>query len=492
MDRDPRLRRLAAKFSEPDFDAGDEPPARDGGLFVWTVVIILLGGLAIACWIGSFYIFEHPEKPLSYQVLNRLKKLEPPKRFELTSAPRGEFLKPAQLLERYEKMTPRELMRANEALIRNYLRNYRLSPDLVVYVVGTFNILDSFELTKDDFFGSGVVALARSKETPKVLIEQVFPAQPKVVQSLQRTLLTGLDFDLKRENELSALLHVEKIGDGRIKVTTVSILYPNYGSTAAAGTFSLEPPEVLNVASGLPVVGGERRRTAETKHSAFQRRVGLGNVSPGATPESRLVRVERPSPVGTPVPAAQPEPTVLPAIPVATPVAGATPTPSATPAALASATPVATPAATSSAAPVAAASATPSATPAPPDAQATNWPVYAPGRMPRGRLLGVKDVSSKGSGGIGGERAYLQGNFVVKAVGPDRAVLRAQGALTDALGLGGRSGNVRVIVMFPPGMRPPAEGSTFSRDAQRPFQITEIRESEDGQVNVYVREVTRP
>ena len=90
------------------------------------------------------------------------------------------------------------------------------------------------------------------------------------------------------------------------------------------------------------------------------------------------------------------------------------------------------------------------------------------------------------------ERVYLQGNFVVTASGPNRAVLRAQGAITDAIGFGGRSGNVRVIVEFPPAVRPPSEGVTFSRDARRPFQITDVREGADGQVNVYVREVTRP
>lgn len=112
--------------------------------------------------------------------------------------------------------------------------------------------------------------------------------------------------------------------------------------------------------------------------------------------------------------------------------------------------------------------------------------------MPRGRLFNVKDVSSKGGVNPSSERVYLQGNFVVTASGPSRAVLRSQGALTEAIGLGGRSGNVRVIVEFPPGARPPADGATFSRDARRPFQITEVSEAADGQVNVYVREVTRP
>ena len=446
--------------------------SREGSPFLWTIIILVLFGFAIACWIGSFYVFEHPEKPMSYHVLNSLKKLEPPKRFEFTAAPRGEFLKPAQIFERYQKMTPRELMHANEALLKNYIRNYKLTQDLVLYVVGTFNILDSYELTKNDFFGAGIVALAQAKDNPKVLIEQVFPSQPKVVPALQRTLLTGLDIDLKRENELAAILHVEKLDDGRIKVTTVSILYPSYGSTSAAGTFSLDPPELLNVAAGLPVIVGRRQQDADAKFAAYRRRAGLQDSPPDVPPQSRLVRVERP--LAASLPAHSQNIPVLPAIPVNAPQAA--------------------PAAASEASPVPASS--PAFEPgyAPQSAvnpDAGSWPVYAPGQMPRGRLLHIKDVSSKGEI-AGSERVYLQGNFLVTASGPSRAVLRTQGAITDALGLGGRSGSVRVIVEFPAGVRPPGEGATFSRDARRPFLVTEVKESADGQLNVYVREVTRP
>ena len=45
-------------------------------------------------------------------------------------------------------MTNRELERASEALLRNYLRNYKLTGDKVPYVVGSFNILDSYELNE--------------------------------------------------------------------------------------------------------------------------------------------------------------------------------------------------------------------------------------------------------------------------------------------------------------------------------------------------------
>jgi hypothetical protein len=473
---DTRRQKLASRFSDPDFDvAGDEPAPSAGNLFIWTIIILLLVGFAIACWIGSFYIFEHPETPLSYKVLNKLHKLDPPKRFELTAAPRGEFLKPAQILERYQKMAPRELMHVNEALLRNYLRNYKLTQDLVPYVVGTFNILDSYELGKDDFWGAGVVALAQAKDSPKLLLEQVFPAQAKVVPALQRTLLTGLDIDLRRENELAAILHVEKLDDGRLKVTALPILYPSYGSTAASGTFSLDPPDLLNVAAGLPVVTAKRQAEADAKYVAFRRRAGLTDNSPNAPLQSRLMRVERPVAVNPP---ALPEnPPVLPAIPVNTPAmappaAPALPTPSP---AIESAPP------------------DPAQSPAMiPDSSTGSWPVYAPGQMPRGRLLSVKDISDSGGARVGGDRVYLQGNFVVTGSGPEGAVLRTQGAITDAIGLGGRSDKVRVIVKFPPGMRPPAKDATFSRDSRRPFQITEVSDSADGQINVYVREVTRP
>ena len=492
MPLDPRLKKkIPSRFSGPDFDPGeDERPARDGSLFIWTIVILLLIGVAIACWIGSFYIFGHPEKPLSYQILNKVKKLEPPKRFELTAAPRGEFLKASQIFDRYGRLTPRELERTNETLLRNYLRNYfKLAQELVPYVVGTYNILDSYELTNADFFKSGVVALAQAKETRQVLLEQVFTADPKAVPALHRTLLTGLDIDLKRENELAAIIHVERLSDGRLKATAISILYPSYESSTASGTFTLDPPQALNVAAGLPVITARRQDDADKKYAGFRKRAGLVADAPqDGPPQNRLMRVERPVAVNMPASSAVPETTPVPAV---------VDIPPARPAVMIKESPASTPK-------IAAASPTPEPSPAPEPPPAPTptpgaivasstgaWPMYAPGQMPRGRLLNVKDVAGMAGADVNSERVYLNGNFLVTASGPNKAVLRMQGGITDAIGFGGRGGNVRVIVEFPAGVRPPGVGVTFSRDARRPFQITGVRE-EDGQVNVYVREVTRP
>ena len=78
----------------------DEPSARPVrrriNYFAWTVAILLLTGYAFAAWLGSFYIFSQPERPDSYRILQKLHKIEPPKRFELTAAPAGEFLNASQ------------------------------------------------------------------------------------------------------------------------------------------------------------------------------------------------------------------------------------------------------------------------------------------------------------------------------------------------------------------------------------------------------------
>lgn len=448
----------------------DGAPGKDGSLFIWAVVILLLIGLAIACWIFSFYVFGHPEKPFSYSILTKLKKLDAPKRFELTTAPRGDFLSAQQLWDRYNKMSNRELDRASEDLLRNYLRNYKLSKDPVPYVVGTYNILDSYELTDTNLFPSGVVALVQSTDAPQVLLEQVFTADKKVIPVLHRMLLTGLDLRLDRNNEISALINVKRLEDGRLLFTSVPLLYASYASSTGPGVFSLEPPTRLNMEAGLPVIKAAGLAEAEQKYTAHRLRAGLPTAGDSPKkPQNQLVRVERPKPVGggTPVPTPEAKPEATPEPTPALAVAVASPTPQ-----------------------------QPTPPPVQPAAIANtgggHWPTYAPGQMPRGRLANVPEMPALAGRNMSGERIYLQGSFVVTAAGQNRAVLRPQSAVTENLGIGERTSGTRVIVEFPAGARPPTEGATFSRDSRRPFLITEVRKGADGQVNVYVQEVTKP
>jgi hypothetical protein len=486
----------SARSAEFSFHSDDPGIRKEGNLFVWTVVILLLIGFAICCWVFSFYVFDHPEKPFSYSILAKLKKLDAPKRFEITAAPQGEFLDAQQLWERYNKMTNRELERTSETLLRNYLRNYRLTADKVPYTIGSYNILDSYELNDANLFPSGVVALAQATDAPQVLLEHVFTADKRVIPVLHRMLLTGLNLRFDKSVDLSAVVNVTRLKDGRLQFTAVPLLYGSYTTSSGAGSFSLEPPSYLNIARGLPVVNQPTIAEAMDKLAVHRNRAGLdGTDTASATPrpQMQLVRVERPklvnetaTPPETAAPSPTPAPSSSPPRPANAPVLPAVPakSPASTPV-LAAASPLAKPTST----PL-----QPFLSPTPGSIATTaggKWPTYAPGQMPRGRLANVPDMTELASRGVAGERIYLQGSFVVTASGQNRAVLRSQAALPENLGIGGRSSNTRIIVEFPSGSRPPSEGSTISRDSRRPFLVTEVRRTSDGQVNVYVREVTR-
>jgi hypothetical protein len=283
-------------------------------LFGWTIFLVLLAAFAAISWIGSFYIFGHPEKSFSYGVLRTLGKISAPKRFELTKAPRGQFLDANKLFERFGKMPPRELAEANAALLRNYLRNYERTKELVPYVIGNFNIMGAFRLGPNNFFPDGVVALARSNENPSVLLELIFPSAEADAGKLERMLRRGLDIQLARTLDLTALVNARIMPDGRLNLTAVPLLYGSYTSTDAQGTLNLEPPVDLNISAGLPVLNQAAVDEADKLYAAYLERTGRPAHS------SALMRVQRTEAVDeSSIPVARAEPVNRSAAPAAPP-----------------------------------------------------------------------------------------------------------------------------------------------------------------------------
>jgi hypothetical protein len=352
-----------------------------------------------------------------------------------------------------------------------------------------------------------------------------------------------LEIKLERTHDLSSVIHAERLADGRIMITAVPLLYGSYTVTRGLGTFRLEPPLTLNLVAGWPLFKDEARVKAENRYAAYRQKTAAPQVpitvGPSATPppaENELVRVEQARPVqaATAVPIApkqeklakailsrkgelakkekakSPSPTSTPAQPV---IAQKSTAPTSTPFAVASAStpkpPLPTPAPTIAAAPsVTAAQASPAATatpvpvlpaqPVPADgsgvALASNagggsWKTFPPGKMPLGRLIGTSDLRDVAEHGLAGERVYLKGQFLVNFSDANRAVLRPRTKLTDKVLHLGAGSSTRIIVEFPSGYTPPQQGAVVSRDEMRPYEITDVRKQEDGQLNVFVREI---
>jgi hypothetical protein len=472
--------------------------------FGWSVAILLLMGFALAAWLGSFYIFWQPERPQSYRILKKLHKIDPAKRFELTAAPAGEFLTSKQLYDRYIAMSPTELATLNAELTRNYIRNYQQVRGLVTYVVGRFNIMQARELTPNDVFLSGMVALTNAVDYGELLMEHVYPADPQALPLMKQTLATGLEVKLERTHDLSAVIHAERLADGRIMITVMPLLYGSYTVTRGPGTFTLEPPLDLNLQAGWPLFKDNARKNAEAAYAAYREQnspktiEAVAGIAPAPAPPAanELIRVEQAAPVQTPKPIPTPPPSPSPTPSKPTKGNKKNQKPSPTPPLIVVASPTA-PAATPPAPP-----ASPAATGASPSPSATaadalastagggNWKTYPPGKMPVGRLITLGDLRDLADRGLGGERVYLKGQFVVNFTEPNRAVLRPKTSLTDAvLKLAGGGQNVRIVVDFPAGYSPPSRGITVTRDESRPYEITEVRKQSDGQLNVFVREI---
>ena len=437
-----------------------------------------------------------------------------------------------------------ELARANAELARNYIRNYQLVRGLVPYVVGRFTIVAARELGPNDVFTSGMVVLANAVDSGELLMEHLYPAKPEALPLMKQTLNVGLEVKLERTHDLSAVIHAERLVDGRVMITAVPLLYGSYTVTRGLGTFRLEPPLSLNLAAGWPLFKAEERAAVEQrivevrqKIAAAQGSIPIPGLSPSATPppaDNQLVRVEQARPVATPAltpvlakggklaeatPPAKgrkgakkqklesPAPAATPAQPV---IAQNSPAPTSTPIAIASAPtpkiPVATPAptiATAQAPPATTATPVPvlPAQPVPADTSAGtlasnvgggSWKTFPAGKMPLGRLIGTGDLRDAAERGLAGERVYLRGQFVVNFSDANRAVLRPRTKLTDKMLHFGRGSSARIVVEFPAGYTPPQQGAVVNRDEMRPFEITEVRKQEDGQLNVFVREIMQP
>ena len=503
------------------------PARRRVNYFGWTVAILLLTGFAFAAWLGSFYIFGQPERPDSYRILQKLHKIDPPKRFELTAAPPGEFLTAKQLFDRYSAMGSAEMARTNAELVRNYIRNYQQVRGLVPYVVGRYVIMEARELSSTDLFTSGMVTLTDSVENGELLMEHIYPADPQTVPLMRQTLSTGLEIKFDRAHDLSAVVHAERLADGRVMLTAIPLLYGTYTIMHGSGTFSLEPPLALNLEAGWPLFKEQGRLRAEMHYAQYRQgkpaaqspaQVPIPGLTPTGTPppaENQLVRVEAAKPVETPgVVQVNPKrgkagakATPSPKGKLAKGKTKATPSPAAAAA-------QASPAPTTAFSPPMIAKAAPIVPEvqlaAPPDRTpvralpvqpgdentlastaggAGSWKTFPAGKMPLGRLIGAGDLKEAADKGTAGERLYLKGQFVVNFSDASRAVLRPRGKLTDSVLHFGGGPSTRIIVEFPAGYTPPQQGSIVSRDELRPLEITEIRKQEDGQLNVFAREI---
>src|SRR5262249_9653627 len=117
-----------------------------------------------------------------------------------------------------------------------------------------------------------------------------------------------LEVKLERSHDISAVIHAERLVDGRLLVTAIPLLYGSYTVTRGLGTFRLEPPLSLNLAEGWPLFKSQERTSIEQRLAEHRQMrdvakggpISIPGLSASATPPlatNELVRVEQARPV---------------------------------------------------------------------------------------------------------------------------------------------------------------------------------------------------
>jgi hypothetical protein len=519
---------MGSGMAEMELRPFDEQVTRKrggAGFFWWSVLLLLLSGACFASWVISFYVISHPEEPRCYKLLKKLKRIEPAKRFAVTEAPKGEFLGPGKILERFGTMSPAQLERENAELLRAFIMNFREAKRHAIYITGKFDVVEAYPLGPMDFFPTGATIVAQAIEFPQLVLEALFTTPAKTVPAIKAAFPVGIDLTLHRSKDLFALLHVARLEDGRMQFTAIPLAYGGWKKKNEL-EFTLRSPEELeksdpkftmNIDAGLPVVRGERLTKGLTNYATVRRKE-LASASDDqkalASPDLERFEVRVPTvlPPGPgalvePVPAEPPKtlPPASAAAKVNMPPASALPRPLPTPAPavplpprpVVKSQPRPTPA---PALPPPAVVSASQATPAPGVGTARAQPLItstsptppAPTATER-RILTPAQASAMVDQFSPAQPTVLTGDFVVTGVLGQRVALRTRESLRDANADPTKPGTTAalIVVDFPPGVTPPAKDTAFSRDGERGFQVRDVIRGGNGQITIVAAEQGR-
>jgi hypothetical protein len=228
-----------------------------GGLFWWTMLIILLALGAVASWTFCIFAFSYPEKPMNYWVLQKFNKLNPPKNFSNSDAPSNRSYEARDLYDRFNEYEDRHLKEINALLLRNYIENFaRAERGFTMNMVGSFEIEARRALGPGDLITSGTVLMARCVDFPDVVIEYLLPGEAGSVP--EELLKVGELLDLGTQSRsqfapFNAVLHVSRSAGNQYCFCVVPIVYSR-AHLARGVELTLSPPQRLNLEGVMPPI----------------------------------------------------------------------------------------------------------------------------------------------------------------------------------------------------------------------------------------------
>ncbi len=232
---------------------GTNKKGEDDGLFLWSVLIVVLTALTAFSWIFCMYVFGHPEKAFSYNLLVKLEKIDGLRDYAPSNAPPGKFNTPRDLYNLYYNQTPGGLKSISSVLRREYVTNFN-GVERVTYIRGNYKIYNIRQLGPKDVFPSGLALRGQSEDFPNVVIEFVIPSAqiPDAHYDLQLNRL----LQVETSSTCAAVINVSRVDEDRLCFTAVPIVYGKH-QTPAGTEIVMTPPAKLNLFGKFPLTNEE-------------------------------------------------------------------------------------------------------------------------------------------------------------------------------------------------------------------------------------------
>ena len=226
---------------------------------MWAITLSAMSVVAVSSWVFSMYVFSHPEEPIPHKLLSKLKRIDPPKRFDIYGVPPGKAFNERDAYAKYRRflsLSQAEMRGLNARFIREYISNYRRA-DPVDYVSGTFRITEVVPLHSGSFLPEGLAVRARSTEVEDLEIEYLMPGPNAKVGLFQ----PGDDLVLEAKRAYAAVLQFSPLDGQRLCLSLIPLVYGPH-TPPDGQRLDLEPPSSTNPESLWPLSAHPRVQSA--------------------------------------------------------------------------------------------------------------------------------------------------------------------------------------------------------------------------------------
>ncbi len=273
----------------------EKPTRRKAHFFWWTLINALCLVFAVLSWFGCYYLFQFPEKPFNYQLIQKLGGLEDISFFKGEELPKGTSLGPQKLYRLIYDRKPlteneaysRELLDApilkklNEQLRRNYITNYKKSKENR-YINGTWRILSHRPLGKDDFITDGYAILTQALAIPIDQLDSTnpillpYPVELEIIVPSSSTdlILPSLEslpedhaLSLSRARQALTIIHITRSGtldEPASRITVVPLLGEEPFKITKDLKIPLTVPEKINPKGTFPLFSTQAEEIKES------------------------------------------------------------------------------------------------------------------------------------------------------------------------------------------------------------------------------------